>query len=261
MNRRSFIKSSLATASVAGLTQIPTPASAQGYGGKQRYLELVRYEIKSAEQRAVVDRFLENAAIPALNRAGVKPVGVFQEMPDKNDLGLYVLLQYRDLVQYDGLKESLVADQAFLGAAEEYLGMEKSSPAYERKVSTLMRAFAAYPEVKTPRTGGRIFQLRIYESHSEMKAWLKVEMFNEGEIDIFEKAGMNAVFFGSALIGPRLPNLTYMLAFKDEAEQKAAWKKFGESPEWKRISQMERYKDTVSNITNIMLRPAPYSQI
>ena len=209
----------------------------------------------------MVDRFLENAAIPALNRAGVKPVGVFQEMPEKNDPGLYVLLQYQDLHQYDGLKQFLAGDQAFLDAAGEYLGTEKSSPAYERKVSTLMQAFAAYPEVKVPRSGNRIFQLRIYESHSEMKAWLKVEMFNEGEIDIFEKAGMNAVFFGSALIGPRLPNLTYMLAFKDEEEQKAAWKKFSDSPEWKRISQMERYKDTVSNITNTMLLPTPYSQI
>ena len=75
------------------------------------------------------------------------------------------------------------------------------------------------------------------------------------------KCGMNPVFFGQTLAGARMPSLTYMLGFDDEAAQKAAWGKFIAHPEWKKLSRMAIYKDTVSHITNIILKPTPYSQV
>ena len=57
----------------------------------------------------------------------------------------------------------------------------------------------------------RILELRIYESHSTKAGQKKIEMFNEGgEIAIFRKTGLRPVFFGETLIGPLMPNLTYM---------------------------------------------------
>jgi len=46
-------------------------------------------------------------------------------------------------------------------------------------------------------------------------------------------------------------------------EQKAAWQKFVAHPDWKKISQMPEYADKaiLSNITNISLTAADYSQI
>ena len=41
----------------------------------------------------------------------------------------------------------------------------------------------------------------------------KIRMFDEGEIAIFRKVGMIPVFFGEALAGRNLPQLTYMLAY------------------------------------------------
>jgi hypothetical protein len=60
-----------------------------------------------------------------------------------------------------------------------------------------------------------------------------------------------------------MPNLTYMLAFKNMDEQKAAWKKFVSHPEWKRLSAMPEYSDKaiLSNITNLQLVAADYSQV
>ena len=46
-----------------------------------------------------------------------------------------------------------------------------------------------------------------YYSKSAKK---KIEMFNEvGEIAIFKKTGLQPVFFGETIIGPKLPNHFY----------------------------------------------------
>jgi hypothetical protein len=58
-----------------------------------------------------------------------------------------------------------------------------------------------------------------------------------------------------------MPNLTYMLAFDDEQAQKRAWDAFKADDAWKKLSKDPAYKDTVSNITNLILRPTEASQI
>jgi len=108
----------------------------------------------------------------------------------------------------------------------------------------------------------RILELRVYEGHSVKANKKKIEMFNEGgEIALFKKTGLTPVFFGETLIGPKLPNLSYMLAFEDMADRDKRWQVFRDDPEWKRMNQDPAYKDTASNITDIILRPAAYSQI
>ena len=91
-------------------------------------------------------------------------------------------------------------------------------------------------------------ELRIYESHSMKKGQKKIEMFNTGgELDIFGKVGLTPVFFGEALVGLKLPNLTYMLGFDNEEAKEAAWKAFLAHPDWKKLK--------------IVLRPSSCSQI
>ena len=92
----------------------------------------------------------------------------------------------------------------------------------------------------------------------------KIEMFNDaGEIDIFRRVGLHPVFFGEALIGSKMPNLTYMLVFESEQQLKENWKKFGDDPDWQRLRKMEEYSDKtiLSDITNLLLKPADYSQV
>ena len=121
------------------------------------------------------------------------------------------------------------------------------------------------PTLETPIAADaeRVFQLRIYESPSIKTGQTKIEMFNIGEIDVFRETGLHPVFFGEALIGGKIPNLTYMLTFKDEEEQKANWKTFGGSEGWKKLKSIEKYADNkiLSNITNILLKPMACSQI
>lgn len=263
MKRRHFLTTSMTAAGVAGLTQFTPSAHAQqpANNGSQLYVSLRRYIIKSEENKKFMADYLKNAALPALNRAGVKPVGVFYEMPDSGDHSIHALVSFGSLNEFAAIGTTLASDQSFMDAARDYLNTEKSNPAYERIESMLFKTFAGYPQIKTPRQGDRLFELRTYESHNELKAYLKVEMFNEAELEIFRKVNLDGVFYGQALVAPNLPQLTYMLAYQDKAEREKNWNAFLNHPDWEVLKNNERYKDTVSKITAKFLVPAPYSQI
>jgi len=103
--------------------------------------------------------------------------------------------------------------------------------------------------------------LRIYESPNEDKARLKVEMFNEGEMDIMREVKLGPVFYGETLISGDVPNLTYMLSGDNLESHQEHWKGFIGHPEWDRIKKIKRYAGTVSKVTNVMLAPTKYSDI
>jgi hypothetical protein len=88
-------------------------------------------------------------------------------------------------------------------------------------------------------------------------------MFHSGEFDIFKKAGFWEVFYGDTLVGPRLPNLTYMLSFADLAQMNDLWKAFSANPDWEKLvsSPKFNYESIVSNVSNLVLNPKSYSQI
>ncbi|HEX4588439.1 MAG TPA: NIPSNAP family protein, partial [Gemmataceae bacterium] len=131
--------------------------------------------------------------------------------------------------------------------------------------SSLLTPIAGMPRLAKPDASKpRLLNLRIYESHNERAAAKKIEMFNTGELAIFRRVGLTPVFFASAIIGPDLPNLTYMLVFPDDAARQAAWARFGKDPDWQKLKAMPEYadKEIISEgITNRILTPAAYSEI
>jgi hypothetical protein len=88
-------------------------------------------------------------------------------------------------------------------------------------------------------------------------------MFHSGEFEIFQKNGFSQVFYGDALIGERLPQLTYMLSFSDSADMDHKWENFRADPEWKALSASPKFafEAIVSNISNLVLTPTAFSQI
>jgi hypothetical protein len=56
-----------------------------------------------------------------------------------------------------------------------------------------------------------------------------------------------------------MPHLMYMTAHADTAAQADNWDAFVNHPEWDRMKNLERYQNTVSNITRYQLYPAEYS--
>ena len=86
-------------------------------------------------------------------------------------------------------------------------------------------------------------------------------MFNKGEFPVFGRAGMPGVFFGSALVGANLPQLTYMIVHEDPEEVKKHWSAFFADPGWKELSGNPSYKDNVSKVIGLFVRPGAGSQL
>lgn len=260
IHRRTF----LAAAGATGLALSGRPATqAADPAGERQIYELRQYQIAGEEQKQGLDTYLREAAIPALNRIGIKPVGVLSPMEGLSPV--YVLLPHASLESVVTATQKLLADKEYLEKGADFLNAPADKPAFQRIESSLLLAFKGMPKLETPiQSPGRIFQLRIYESPSVKTGQKKIEMFNDaGEITIFRRVGLNPVFFGEAIVGSKLPNLTYMLVFESEDQRKANWKKFGGDPDWQRLRGMEEYSDKaiLSGITNLPLKPAEYSQI
>ncbi len=266
MKRREFIKAA-GLAALAGATG--PGAQAAETGGAQQLLQLRTFSFANEEKLKLFADFLARSLIPALNRAVVTPVGAFRLLKADNpkaagdELVVRLLLPFPDAGSMLALPRQLAADEAFAAAQQAVLGTPMKDPVYLRFETQLLLAFAQCPKVETPtHAADRVFQLRIYESHNCERAARKVAMFNEGgEIALFRRLGMHPVFFGASLAGTRLPNLHYMLGFANTATMEAGWKKFLEDPEWLKLKGDPKYKDTVSNITNLILRPLPGSQV
>ena len=263
MKRREF----LAASALAGVAPFSQAAGAEfGSAVDPEFYELRRYHmLPGAKQRQLHD-FLGGVAIPAWNRAGVRPVGAFNVMYGPNSPTLYVLLPHPNLASVQETKGRLAQDAEYQRAGAGFLNVSLSDPAFVRIESSLLRAFDQMPKLEVPpgvaEKKPRIFELRTYESHSEPAAARKIEMFNRGgEIPIFRRTGLRPVFFGEMLVGQNLPNLTYMLAFDDLRARDAAWSAFGQDPDWKKLSADPYYADTVSTISDVILRPTAYSQI
>lgn len=60
-----------------------------------------------------------------------------------------------------------------------------------------------------------------------------------------------------------MPNLTYMLVFKDMQEQQENWEKFKADPDWQKLIAMPEYADLLrkDGITSLFLTPSSCSQI
>lgn len=262
MKRRSFVKASLLTGAVA--TLVPAIDMASPAANEAEYYELRVYTLKNDTQQKLVEDFLKNAAIPALNRLEVKNVGVFTELKPDGQTKIYVFIPHKSMAGFVHVTNNLDNDTDYQKSGAAYLNAPATEPAYERIESSLLKAFAHMPKMALPAVSQRIFELRQYQSATESAGKKKIEMFNdEGEIDIFKRLGFKPVFFGETLIGPLRPNLTYMVTFEDMTAHDSHWKAFGNDAEWKKISAAPGYADAllVSKITSTMIAPTSYSQI
>jgi NIPSNAP len=254
-------------ASNPAMTPQSNASNAPGVGKQRLYYELRRYQLVDGPQKKICDAFFQNALIPAANRAGIAPVGVFNLTVGSGTPAMYVLLPSASLDALVNLEAHLANDAQYMSAGTAFLSAPAVAPAYQRIESQLMIAFEKIPGITLPaataNNAARLFELRTYESPSDLDHKRKVEMMQSGEESIFAKAGFTQVFYGDTLIGGHLPNLTYMLSFENLEARDQHWTAFGTSPDWKAMQANPRYafEDIVSNISNFILTPAAYSQI
>jgi hypothetical protein len=266
MKRREFLKTSVAASSLAALSPIFTANAAAPAAAAREFYELRLYHVRTGPKQKIVDDYLREALVPGLGRLGVGPVGVFTVMTGPDSPTFYVLIPHKSLEAY-AASLRLGQDPEYHKAGADFINAPATDPAFVRLESSFMVAFPGMPKLEVPELAKekkpRFFELRTYESHSKKANKKKIEMFDIGEIAIFRRAGLTPVFFGETLIGPKLPNLTYLLVYENMAAKDKAWGAFGADPEWKKLRSTPGFTDPeiVSNISNTFLRPTGYSQI
>lgn len=261
MNRRSFVHTAgVASATLSGMA---SSAQSQPPGASRSLIEIrkILFRNNRENKRSIYLKFLENAYAPALKRAGVETMGFFNNDVGPDKPHVLCLLSYASGDAFIRVRDALKADESFQNAIEQIHG---KGPVYERIESSLLRAFTAMPKIEIPKASGPMyFELRTYESDDTVSLGRKIAMFERGEITIFRKYGLTPVFFGEALVGHRMPNLTYMVAFESASARMDAWRRFAGSPEWSKLKQAPGWSDAevVSNITNATYTALPFSEI
>lgn len=268
MERREFLTSAGLPALLAAGALPHGTGQGSGRAEQPEFYLWRHYVLRAGTQPRRLADYLQNAAIPALNRIGHRPIGVFEVVAGVPSPTVFVLTPLPTLDSLATLESRLDRDEEFGRAAAPYVDAEATDPVYVRQEVSLLSAFPRMPRLEAPAAtatkGPRLFELRTYESHNERAHRAKVRMFDEmGEIEIFRRAGLTPVFFSRTVAGPRMPSLVYMLVHDNLAGREKSWDAFRTAPEWKKLSATPGYTDPqiVSNITTVLLRPAPYSQI
>ncbi|MBQ5365927.1 MAG: NIPSNAP family protein [Thermoguttaceae bacterium] len=231
----------------------------------QGYVLLETYFSQSVEKRqALLDAF-DKKLIPERNELGFDKVGVFYVDVDlmKDDRGYNAQL-------YD----SAVFVVQETTSIENFLSLQDRSAQrgpqfnlsddldYIDEEMVVVRSIACQPRLAVPYSNSeRLLQLRTYNSPNYERNFAKAQMFESAEHDLFRRCGMLTVFMGTAVFGSWVPNVTYMLSFENNEARREGWSKFGQSPEWGKLSKDPQYARTATRIRNLFLRPSQESQI
>ena len=273
MKRRDFLTTSLTAAGVAAMPtaaalamqQQAPPAAAAPV--QREFYELRRYVLRMGPMQQHMDKYVQNALIPAMARQKVGPIGVFSVLVGNGNPSLYVLIPHASF-------DSMMRANAALGTDPEYAAannlrtLPATDPGYADYERTLHQAVDFMPKLE-PAPGGtqspRIFELRMYRTPGVSARRKKAEMFSPvgGELAIFRRVGLTPVMFSETVFGPDLPNLTYMLTYPDLATREKNWTTFANDPEWKKLSSTQGYTnpEIMASINNVLLRPTGYSQL
>jgi hypothetical protein len=256
MNRRKFINS----AASAGLAAAPAAAAP----AKNAIYELLYWRMRNGGQVTRNTQYLGKYLVPALTRAGAGPMGFFSQLISEQGPFILALISFPSLAAFETAMEKLGSDQELAKGSQEFSSATEVN--YMRMENSLLRAFDGWPSItipKPPETGAHIFELRTYEAPDRAALRRKIKMFDDAEAGIFRRLGMQPVFFGETIVGRNLPNLTYMVTFDDLAARERLWGAFGRDPEWQKLRAQPELSDAliVSNISNTILRPLPFSAI
>ena len=230
---------------------------------KPQYYELRAYTTASAAQQQRINDYWQRAAVPAYNRQGIKPIGVFTESADSATNKIYVLIPCDSADSFAAIPAKLAADADYQRAAAEFLSAPKTNAAYERIESSLLVAFDGMKHLCEPPADQKpsVFELRTYKSPSEAKGLNKIKMFESGEITTMKAVGLAPIFYGRTLVGSTLPSLTYLTCGVNLDEHKQHWSAFGAAPVWKQLQADPQYKDNMNGIIKVMLKRTSASQL
>ena len=233
----------------------------------REYYTLVVYENDDVERGKKTRELIDTKIAPIVRSFdGVSKVGVFTEASEQPKNAeptgnVYLLAACSDVRTATMLTDKLAASDEAQAAFRSV-----DWPLTDKAKVTYMIAFAGIPQIELPKQTAagedRVFEMRTYYSGDSDLARLKMEMFDEGEIDLMRDVNLQPVFYGSALVSAdEDPHLVYLLSAGSVEEHKTNWQGFLDSPVWNEMKGNPRYKGTVSKIEQVFLVPTESSDI
>ena len=257
MERRTFLGSLAGTGMLAGAA-----AQAQTSGRKTRYYRLDYFSYKQGDQATRLTEFL-TAAVPVMSKH-VPTLGVFTGVLTPHAQTTLVLSGHASVEEMEAASRAINAEEAYRKAHTQFEANPDGS--YDTLQRVLLQACEFSPEIvplKEKPKSPRYFELRIYHSPTSRQLGLVHERFAGAEINIFHRSGVHPIFYADTLIGPEMPNLTYMIPFSTLAEREKAWDAFNADPEWVKVRAESVAKGgQVVNFNNLSLwRATAFSPI
>jgi len=244
------------------LSQTGAPAGAQESGRKTRLYRLDYFYYRQGDQGARITQFL-TSLLPMLTR-NIKTVGVFTAVMAPRTQTTMVLTGYASFEEMTSVARQVESDSGYRKAHEEF--ERGAEPPYDSLQRVLLQATDFSPEVaplaEKPKSP-RYFELRVYHAPTVRQLGMVHERFAGPEIKIFHRSGVHPILYGDTLIGPDMPNLTYLIPFATLADREKAWDAFGADPEWVKVrADSVARGGQIVNYNNISLwRAAAYSPI
>ncbi|MBI3694816.1 MAG: NIPSNAP family protein [Acidobacteria bacterium] len=260
MDRRSFMHG---MGGATMLSAIGASAQAQGSKKKTSLYRLGFYYMRQGDQGARMNKFLA-AQLPLLKKIIPGPLGIFTVFVGPHSPAVVTLAGYSGFAEMEAATAKFQNDPGFQKAVAEM--EEGAEPPYDRADVVLLQATDYSPEIvplrEKPKTA-RIFELRVYHSPTQKQLRALHERFSGAEIKIFHRVGVHPILYTSTLIGPNMPNLTYLTPFANLAEREKAWDAFGADPEWIKVRKesIDRAGQISSQISITLLKPTDYSPI
>jgi hypothetical protein len=258
MDRRAFL-GAMAASSLTGVH------AAQGQAAKKPGCYVVNhYRLQLGSQGTRLSDYLGKTYLPAVARAQGGPSLVLEAQLSEHLPLVTVIDAFAGVEQAFGLRDKLQADKVFQDGTDAWqAGPDRP---FESLTTELLEAtsFAAeFAPTNPPPKSPRVYEMRIYQTHTAKELRGLVERFAEAEAKILARAGSQLVMFGVPVFGNDRPNLTWMLAFDDMASREKFSAAFAADPEWAalRKQSLERYGQIPSYRRLTLYRSAAYSKI
>ncbi|TKC00513.1 NIPSNAP family protein [Pedobacter cryophilus] len=264
MNKQRLNRLKICLVALAFIFGFLNPLKAQL--NKAELIQIIIYHCSTDSQVLKTERYLEQAFLLALHQSKINRVGVFKPLDFEKDKRIMVIIPYQSFKHFTKISALIKQDKQHLQNGKAYLNAAYNASPYDRMETIFLNSFFKEPVLKKPNLSGsikdKIYELRSYESATELLHQKKVKMFNEGgETEIFSRLNFNPVFYGSVISGSKMPNLMYLTSFENMDDRKAHWAAFSADNAWKKLSALPEYKNTVSKNETTFLRSTSYSDL
>lgn len=231
MDRRSFVQ---AVAGASMLAQTEVPAGAQAPAPRTHLYRIDYFYYRQGDQANRLGQFFSSQAPLFLKH--MRSLGVFTAVMAPHAQTMMVLSGFASADEEIAAAARIEADPGYQKAHAEF--ESGTEPPFDSAQRVLLQATSFSPEIASPAEkpkAPRYFELRTYHSPTLRQLAMVHERFGGSEIRIFHRSGVHPILYADTIIGPDLPNLTYLIPFASLADRERAWDAFNSDPEWVKV--------------------------